>query len=103
MNDDQSVETRGRQIRLEPLPPGTWGLLLGVALAVLAPLAGFLIGSIRGPGAPGAPVDPMFLSLFVGIVVGALGIVGALFFAYRLVRRFGAAADRGARDEVTAP
>ena len=109
MNDDQSVsapstptqsgETRGRQIRLEPLPPGMWGVVLGVALGVLAPLGGFLIGSILGPGALGAPIAPMFLSLFVGIVIGALGILAAMFAGYRLVRHLRVA--RGSAEEAT--
>ena len=38
----------GRPVVLEPTPPGLWGVLLGVGLAALAPLFGFLIGGVLG-------------------------------------------------------
>jgi len=61
----------GRPVVLEPTPPGLWGVLLGVGLAALAPLFGFLIGGVLGRGDPAeGSFDPLALSLFIGIVVG---------------------------------
>lgn len=50
-------------------------MVLGAALAVLAPLAGFLGGSIVGSTPDSNGTDPMFLWLFGGLVVGGLGAV----------------------------
>lgn len=74
----------GRPIVLEPLKPGMWQLLLGVCLAALGPLFGFLVGSIIGIGDPEAEVNPMFLSLFIGILVGAVGVLFAILGGVRL-------------------
>ncbi|UUO01331.1 hypothetical protein M4D79_22830 [Mycolicibacterium novocastrense] len=78
----------GRPVVLEPTPPGLWRALLGTAVAVLAPLFGFLVGGIFGAGTTGDSVDPMFLSLFVGIVIGGLGLLVALSGGARLWRHF---------------
>ncbi|MGV0579231.1 hypothetical protein ABQF17_07510 [Mycolicibacterium elephantis] len=67
----------GRPVVLEPTPPGMWPTLLGLAVAVLAPLFGFLVGGMFGPGTIGDTVDPMFLSLFAGIVIGGIGLLVA--------------------------
>ncbi|MDI2099530.1 hypothetical protein [Ruicaihuangia caeni] len=85
MSDDTALPP-GRPIRLAPLPPGLWGLLLGAGVALLAPLMGFLIGSIIGPGDTQAAINPMFLALFAGIVIGAGGAIWALVSALRLIR-----------------
>ncbi len=82
-----SDETQtGRHIHLEPLPPGLWGVILGVVIGGLAPLGGFLVGSILGVGSPDAAVAPMFIALFIGIVVGALGLLVAGLGGMRLFR-----------------
>ncbi|KUI22760.1 hypothetical protein AU193_10710 [Mycobacterium sp. GA-1285] len=78
----------GRPVVLEPTPPGLWRALLGTAVAVLAPLFGFLVGGIFGAGTTGDSVDPMFLSLFAGIVIGGLGVLVALSGGARLWRYF---------------
>jgi hypothetical protein len=74
----------GRPVVLEPTPPGMWRVLLGGAVAVLAPMLGFLVGSIFGAGTIGDSIDPMFLSLFTGIVIGGVGVLVALSGGARL-------------------
>lgn len=78
----------GRPVLLEPTPPGTWRTLLGTAVAVLAPLFGFLVGGIFGAGTTGESIDPMFLSLFIGIVIGGIGVLVALSGGARLWTHF---------------
>ena len=85
MTDEQTLLSRGRQIRLEPMPPGLWGVVLGVGLAMLAPLAGFLIGSILGVG-DGTGLSPLVVWLTVGIAIGGVGLVAACFAGVRLYR-----------------
>ena len=46
-NHDLAV-VPGRPVRLVPTPRGFWMTLLGVVVAILAPLFGFLIGSASG-------------------------------------------------------
>lgn len=76
---------RGRPVRLEPTPAGLWRVLLGVGVAALAPLFGFLIGGAMGSARPGAN-DPMVVALFLGIVVGGIGVLVALNGGMRLWR-----------------
>lgn len=76
----------GRPVVLQPNPPGLWRTLLGSAVAALAPLFGFLVGGAFGAGTTGDSIDPMFLSLFVGIVVGGVGLLVALSGGTRLWR-----------------
>ena len=90
MSDETTLESQGRHIRLEPLAPGLWGVILGVVLAGLAPLFGFLIGTILGPGDPGEAINPMFWALFLGIIVGALGLLVAGASGVRLYRHLNA-------------
>jgi hypothetical protein len=78
----------GRPVVLEPTPPGMWRALLGTAVAVLAPLLGFLVGGSFGAGTVGDSVDPMFISLFIGIVIGGIGVLVALSGGARLWRYF---------------
>lgn len=75
----------GRQIVLEPMRPGLWLVIGGAVIAALGPLFGFLIGSMIGIEAD-ADLDAIYLSLFVGIVVGGLGIGMALLGVRRLLR-----------------
>ena len=54
-------------------------MVAGAVVAVLAPLAGFLVGSMIGPSSDPQALDAMFLSMFVGLVVGGAGaVVGIL-------------------------
>lgn len=86
MTDDHTLTSKGRQIRLEPVPPGLWGVILGVALGLLAPLMGFLIGSILGVG--DGTTSPLALGLVVGIVIGGFGLLWAMLAGVRLYRHF---------------
>ena len=86
--DEAASSEVGRPVVLEPTPPGTWRVLLGMAVAVLAPLFGFLVGGTLGAGTTGDSMDPMFLSLFIGIVIGGVGVLVALSGGARLWRHF---------------
>lgn len=82
-----SVPAPGRPIELVPLQPGAWTLILGVCIAVLAPLFGFLIGTTFGPGDGSSAFNPIELGLFAGVVVGGIGVGIALMGGWRLFRR----------------
>lgn len=84
MIDEPTVPSPGRRIRLEPTAPGLWGVILGVGLGLLAPLSGFLIGTILGVGDGG--FSPLAIGLLIGIVVGGLGLLVALFAGVRMYR-----------------
>jgi hypothetical protein len=87
-DDDLGGPGVGRPVVLEPTPPGMWRALLGTAVAVLAPLLGFLVGGAFGAGTIGYSIDPMFISLFIGIVIGGVGVLVALSGGARLWRHF---------------
>ena len=76
----------GRPVLLESTPPGFWALILGGSVMVLAPLFGFLIGTANGPGDGDALLNPIYLSLFIGVVVGGCGGFIALWGGARLYR-----------------
>lgn len=57
---------------IEPVPPGFWMTILGVVLAVLAPLAGFLGGSSSGAV---TKENALGLWLISGLVIGGLGVL----------------------------
>lgn len=75
----------GRPVRLEPVRPGVWLIILGVVTAALGPLFGFLVGSMMGID-EGDDLDAIYLYLFAGIVVGGLGVGLALLGARRVLR-----------------
>jgi hypothetical protein len=56
--------------------PGFWMMVLGSVLAVLAPLAGFLGGSVTGVGAVDR-TSTLGLWLTIGLIVGGLGVLVA--------------------------
>ena len=80
------------------IPPGTDALrgvrliVAGTIVALLAPLAGFLGGTMVGSSGPVEELDPLFLWLFVGMVIGGIGGVVAIMGALRWNR-----ADQGSR------
>ncbi|MBG0740968.1 hypothetical protein IV500_16475 [Paeniglutamicibacter antarcticus] len=78
-------------IRVKENRTGIKLIIPGAILLFLAPLAGFLGGTMVGsPGAIGG-LDPLFLWLFGGMVVGGIGGAVALLGTLRWVR-----ANRGA-------
>lgn len=81
-NETDTIEP-GRPVRLEPTPVGFWRLVLGLTITTLAPLFGFLYGSMRGDD-PDALMHPMYLGLFVGFVLGGLGLGMAIFGGWKL-------------------
>jgi len=86
----------GRPVVLTPMPPGWWGVIGGGIIAALGPLFGFLIGSMIGPGSVDDDgLSPLYLWLFIGFVVGGLGIGLALLGARTIYRgRMAAEADQ---------
>lgn len=95
--------TRGRTIVLEPTPPGLWPMLLGVSLAALAPLGGFLVGGAMGSTDSPSANDPMIIGLFIGIVIGGLGIVIAALGGVRFWRHQHLAVEAERRPQNDAP
>lgn len=83
---DDTIPAPGRRVVLEPTPPGLWTLILGFSIAVLAPLFGFLVGSSLGSGDGDADIDPIYLALFVGVLIGGVGVLIALVGGRRLYR-----------------
>ena len=82
---DSPTSTAGRQITLTPVPPGVWLIIGGGVVAALGPLFGFLIGSMLGSTTDTDDMSPIYLCLFAGIALGALGVVAALLGARRLI------------------
>jgi hypothetical protein len=74
----------GRQIHLEPVRPGVWLIIGGAVVAALGPLFGFLVGTMIGTSGKD-DVDAMFVALFVGILVGGLGVAAALLGVRRVL------------------
>ncbi|MBK7821031.1 MAG: hypothetical protein IPJ61_08125 [Tessaracoccus sp.] len=87
MTEDTALSAPpGRPVRLIPAPPGFWMTLLGVATAAIAPLFGFLIGSMMGAPTGETVLSPMYWGLFIGIVIGGVGVLAAVAGGYRLWR-----------------
>ena len=84
----------GRPVVLEPMPPGWWMVIGGTVLAALAPLFGFLIGSMVGEG-DGEGMDPIQLWLLLGFLLGAVGVGMALMGGYTIIDRRRSAEDPG--------
>ncbi|MFI7546767.1 hypothetical protein [Actinoplanes sp. NPDC049599] len=64
----------GRPIRLVPVPPGMWLVVLGAGVLVLGPLFGFLIGTVLGTERETLGMSPIFLFLFLGFLVAGAGL-----------------------------
>ena len=62
---------------------GVRSIVIGAIVALLAPLAGFLGGTMVGSSGTVGDLDPLFLWLFVGMVVGGIGGVVAIMGALR--------------------
>ena len=83
-NRDAAIEP-GRPIRLTPVPRGFWLVLLGGGVAVLAPLIGFLVGTVLGVDEVIVGTSPIFLFLFIGFLVAGAGLAAALFGIRRIL------------------
>ena len=77
---------KGRPIRLTPVAPGVWLVLLGGGVMVLGPLFGFLIGTILGTERETLGMSPIFLFLFLGFLVAGAGLGTAMLGVRRILR-----------------
>lgn len=94
---DQVTITPGRPVRLVPTAPGFWMTVLGVCIAALSPLLGFLIGTMSGRPDGEVMLDPLYWGLFGGVVIGGIGVLLAVLGGVRLWRgRRAAEADAAA-------
>lgn len=93
MTERPATRDSGRPVVLAPNPPGFWTILLGVCLAGLGPLGGFLIGSALGQRTAVTGPDPIFLWLTIGIIVGGIGLAIATLGGFRLYRSLRARAE----------
>lgn len=76
----------GRPIRLTPVPPGVWLVIGGGAVAALGPLFGFLVGTMMGSTTDTGDLSPIYLFLFLGILVGGLGVGAVMLGVQRVLR-----------------
>lgn len=76
----------GRPITLTPVPPGLWLVIGGAIVATLGPLFGFLVGSMLGSDLDADGLSPIYLWLFIGFVVGGVGVVMLLLGVRRMLR-----------------
>lgn len=79
------TSTEGRPIELTPVPRGVWLVILGGGVTVLAPLFGFLIGSILGADDEILGMSSIFLFLFLGFLVAGVGLGIALLGVRRIL------------------
>ena len=91
--DLDSSSEKGRPIRLIPVPPGVWLVIIGAGVTVLGPLFGFLIGTILGTEGETLGMSPIFLFLFLGFLAGGVGLGIALLGVRRILRSRKIAAD----------
>ena len=76
----------GRPVRLVPVAPGFWPVTLGVSLAAIAPLFGFLIGVMTKAPEGEVLLSPIYLGLLVGVLIGGAGVALAVLGGIRLWR-----------------
>lgn len=76
----------GRPVTLTPVQPGLWLVIGGAIVAALGPLFGFLLGSILGSDLDADGLSPIYLWLFIGFVVGGIGIAMLLVGVRRMLR-----------------
>ncbi|HEX5993795.1 MAG TPA: hypothetical protein VFY84_01500 [Jiangellales bacterium] len=86
-SDSGPMPEGGRPIRLTPVAPGFWLVLLGAGVMVLGPLFGFLIGTILGTDDETLGMSPLYLFLFLGFVVAGVGLGVLLLGVRRILRR----------------
>ncbi|WP_104166934.1 hypothetical protein [Cryobacterium sp. N22] len=79
--DGETVQTT------QPLSTrGIRSVVAGTLVAAFAPLAGFLGGTIVGSTGSTTELDPLFVWLFLGLIVGGAGAILAITGALRWVR-----------------
>ena len=81
---DPPLHAPGRPVRLVPTPPGFWRLVLGICTATLAPLFGFLVGSVSGSPEAALEMNAQYWGLFGGFLLGGLGLGMAILGIRRL-------------------
>lgn len=84
--DHDPVLDEGRPIRLVPVAPGVWRVLLGSAVMTLGPLFGFLIGTMLGTERETLGMSPIYLFLFLGFFAAGLGLGVVLLGIRRILR-----------------
>lgn len=84
--DGSSRRQQGRQIRLVPVAPSTWLVVLGCAVMGLGPLFGFLIGTVVGTDNEVLGMSPLFLFLFLGFLVAGVGLGIAMLGVRHMLR-----------------
>jgi hypothetical protein len=85
MNTDLDAQ-KGRPIRLTPVAPGVWLVIVGGGVTVLGPLFGFLIGTVLGTERQTLGMSPIFLFLFLGFLVAGAGLGTAILGIRRNLR-----------------
>jgi len=84
--DPDPAPEKGRPIRLTPVAPGVWLVILGGGVMVLGPLFGFLTGTILGTEGETLGLSPIFLFLFLGFLVAGAGLGIAILGVRRVLR-----------------
>lgn len=84
--DPGAPAEQGRQVRLVPLMPGSWAVLLGCGAMMLGPLFGFLVGTVVGVDKKTLGMSPIYFFLFLGFMVAGLGLGVVLLGIRRLLR-----------------
>ncbi|TFB88281.1 hypothetical protein E3O44_06345 [Cryobacterium algoricola] len=72
-----SAQDKGVSIRL---------MLIGVLVGLFGPIGGFLAGTIVSADHTVAGLEPLFVWLFVGMLVGGAGVAVGIIGALRWVR-----------------
>ena len=102
MTTDNDPVPAGRPIRLVPMAPGVWTILLGSGVMLLGPLFGFLFGTMVGTEPETWGMSPIFLYLFIGFIVAGLGLGVVLLGARTVIRNmppWDESDDEGGLDE----
>lgn len=86
MTADDNPVPAGRPIRLVPMAPGVWTVLLGAGVMLLGPLFGFLFGTMVGTEPQAWGMSPIFLFLFFGFIAAGLGLGVVLLGARTIIR-----------------
>lgn len=89
MKDDTNDPSAqpGRPVRLVPTLPGVWRLMLGIFIALLAPLFGILVGSSMSTQSSADGLEPLYWGFFIGAVIGVAALLVAGSGGLRLLRQ----------------